>query len=155
MAEEAIPAPTAPLPIYFQLLWNRKGIRCYVKVSLLGQIILTCIITESNREGPSAWGFPYYQNLFPQKLHQDKGIPFMEHTSLAVLILMLLIGQVAAGDELTSVFRNSSLPRAFNYGKPYCVLDQPWEALPHEQLSPPSSARSSPQTLKFGKFIAS
>lgn len=61
-------------------------------------MILTCIIIETNREGPSALGFPCHQNLFPQKLHQDKAILFMEHRSLAILIPMLLIGKVAAGD---------------------------------------------------------
>lgn len=103
MAEEESPAPTAPLPIYGkQLLGNRKGIRCYSKVSLFGQMILTCIIIESNMEGPSAWGFPCYQNLFPQKLHQDKAILFMEHRSLAILILMLLIGRWQQGTLLFS-----------------------------------------------------
>lgn len=74
----------------------------------------------SNREGPSAWGFPYYQNLFPQKVHQDKGILFMEQRSLAILILMLLTGKVAA--RVIALFHNSSLPKAFNYGKAIILL---------------------------------
>ena len=44
----------------------------------------------------------------------------MEHRSLAIVILMLLIGKVAAGD--IAFFDNSSLPKA--YGKAYYILDQ-------------------------------
>lgn len=155
MAEEERSALTAPLPIYFQLLGNRRGIRCYGKISLFGQIIPTCI--ESEREGASAWGFPYHQNLFPQKLHQDKKILFSEHRPLAILILMLLIDKVAAGDKFLAFLHNSSLPKAFNYGKAYYILDQSWEALPHIQLLSPSLLlRALSKHWRYnGKLIAS
>lgn len=39
----------------------------------------------------------------------------MDQRSLAILILMLLTGKVAAG--IIALFHNSSLPQAFNYGK--------------------------------------
>lgn len=72
------------------------------KVSLLEQITLAGIIIEFNREGPSTWEVPHYQNLFPQKVLQYKRTLFTQHRSLAILILMLLVGKVAAGNKLTA-----------------------------------------------------
>jgi len=60
----------------------------------------------------------------------------MEHRPLPILILMLVIGKVAVG--YIAFFHNSSLPKAFNYGEAYHILDQPREALPHTQLLSPS-----------------
>lgn len=60
---------------------------------------------------------------------------------------MLLTGKVAGGES--AFFHNSSLPKAFNYGKVCYSLAQSWQALPHKQLVSLPSGHSSVQTPKI------
>lgn len=106
---------------------------------------MTCIIILSDREDPSALGFPYYWNLFPQKLHQDKGTLIFSNIKAN-----LLNSKVATGDESTAFLHYNSLSKAFNYGKAYCILHHSWEAVSWIACISLPCAQRSLHTLKPG-----